>query len=399
MSFLSKRIECIKPSPTLEIASQAQKLKMLGRDIISLSAGEPDFDTPEHIKQAAINALNLGKTKYTAVDGIIELKKAIINRLKQDHNLIYDISQISVGNGAKQCIYNLFMSTLNDGDEVIIPAPYWVSYPDIVKIAGGNPVIIDCSSTSKLSAELLENAITDKTKWLILNSPNNPSGLMYTYDELKDIAQVLLKYNNVHIMTDDIYSKIVYDDLKFFTIAQVEQDLYSRVFLVNGVSKAYAMTGWRVGYIAGASEVIKAISVIQSQSTTNPNSIAQFAAVEALTGDQKFLEERNKVFIERRDIMLDMINNTPLLSVEKPQGAFYVFISCKELIGRTAKSGFCITSAMDFTKYLLEDYNIAVVPGEAFGVQGFFRVSYATSTQCVSEACDRILTACNKLIY
>ncbi|GAT78282.1 aspartate aminotransferase, partial [Ehrlichia ruminantium] len=205
--------------------------------------------------------------------------------------------------------------------------------------------------------------------------------------------------NNVHIMTDDIYSKIVYDDLKFFTIAQVEQDLYSRVFLVNGVSKAYAMTGWRVGYIAGASEVIKAISVIQSQSTTNPNSIAQFAAVEALTGDQKFLEERNKVFIERRDIMLDMINNTPLLSVEKPQGAFYVFISCKELIGRTAKSGFCITSAMDFTKYLLEDYNIAVVPGEAFGVQGFFRVSYATSTQCVSEACDRILTACNKLIY
>ncbi|WP_065432546.1 pyridoxal phosphate-dependent aminotransferase [Ehrlichia ruminantium] len=399
MSFLSKRMECIKPSPTLEIASQAQKLKMLGRDIISLSAGEPDFDTPEHIKQAAINALNLGKTKYTAVDGIIELKKAIINRLKQDHNLIYDISQISVGNGAKQCIYNLFMSTLNDGDEVIIPAPYWVSYPDIVKIAGGNPVIIDCSSTSKLSAELLENAITDKTKWLILNSPNNPSGLMYTYDELKDIAQVLLKYNNVHIMTDDIYSKIVYDDLKFFTIAQVEQDLYSRVFLVNGVSKAYAMTGWRVGYIAGASEVIKAISVIQSQSTTNPNSIAQFAAVEALTGDQKFLEERNKVFIERRDIMLDMINNTPLLSVEKPQGAFYVFISCKELIGRTAKSGFCITSAMDFTKYLLEDYNIAVVPGEAFGVQGFFRVSYATSTQCVSEACDRILTACNKLIY
>ncbi|GAT77191.1 aspartate aminotransferase [Ehrlichia ruminantium] len=392
-------MECIKPSPTLEIASQAQKLKMLGRDIISLSAGEPDFDTPEHIKQAAINALNLGKTKYTAVDGIIELKKAIINRLKQDHNLIYDISQISVGNGAKQCIYNLFMSTLNDGDEVIIPAPYWVSYPDIVKIAGGNPVIIDCSSTSKLSAELLENAITDKTKWLILNSPNNPSGLMYTYDELKDIAQVLLKYNNVHIMTDDIYSKIVYDDLKFFTIAQVEQDLYSRVFLVNGVSKAYAMTGWRVGYIAGASEVIKAISVIQSQSTTNPNSIAQFAAVEALTGDQKFLEERNKVFIERRDIMLDMINNTPLLSVEKPQGAFYVFISCKELIGRTAKSGFCITSAMDFTKYLLEDYNIAVVPGEAFGVQGFFRVSYATSTQCVSEACDRILTACNKLIY
>ncbi|CAH58069.1 pyridoxal phosphate-dependent aminotransferase [Ehrlichia ruminantium] len=399
MSFLSKRMECIKPSPTLEIASQAQKLKMLGRDIISLSAGEPDFDTPEHIKQAAINALNLGKTKYTAVDGIIELKKAIISRLKQDHNLIYDVSQISVGNGAKQCIYNLFMSTLNDGDEVIIPAPYWVSYPDIVKIAGGNPVIIDCSSTSKLSAELLENAITDKTKWLILNSPNNPSGLVYTYDELKDIAQVLLKYSNVHIMTDDIYSKIVYDDLKFFTIAQVEEDLYSRVFLVNGVSKAYAMTGWRIGYIAGASEVIKAISVIQSQSTTNPNSIAQFAAVEALTGDQKFLEERNKVFIERRDIMLDMINNTPLLSAEKPQGAFYVFISCKELIGRTTKSGFCITSAMDFTKYLLEDYNIAVVPGEAFGVQGFFRVSYATSTQCVSEACDRILTACNELIY
>ena len=264
MSLIAGRMDCIKPSPTLEIASQAQKLKMSGVDVISLSAGEPDFDTPQHVKQAAIDAINAGKTKYTAVDGIIELKKAIVDRFKQDHDLTYDVNQVSVGNGAKQCIYNLLMATINDGDEVIIPAPYWVSYPDVVKISGGNPVIVDCSETFKLTPDLLESVITEKTKWLIINSPNNPTGLMYTYEELQCIAEVLLKYPNIYIMTDDIYSKIVYDGFKFFTIAQVAPRLYGRVFTVNGVSKAYAMTGWRIGYVAGDSKVISAISVIQS---------------------------------------------------------------------------------------------------------------------------------------
>ena len=398
MSLIAERMDCIKPSPTLEIASQAQKLKMSGVDVISLSAGEPDFDTPQHVKQAAIDAINAGKTKYTAVDGIIDLKKAIVDRFKQDHDLTYDVNQVSVGNGAKQCIYNLLMATINDGDEVIIPAPYWVSYPDVVKISGGNPVIVDCSETFKLTPDLLESVVTEKTKWLIINSPNNPTGLMYTYEELQGIAEVLLKYPNIYIMTDDIYSKIVYDGFEFFTIAQVEPRLYDRVFTINGVSKAYAMTGWRIGYIAGDSKVISAISVIQSQSTTNPNSIAQFASVYALTGDQEFLKKRNKIFAERRDMMMNMVNNSSVLSVKKPQGAFYVFISCKELIGKSTKNGLVINSGIDFTRYLLEDYNVAVVPGEAFGVQGFFRISYATSTEQLSKACDRILDACNKLL-
>ena len=398
MLLIAERMGYIKPSPTLEIASKAQELKMLGVDIVSLGAGEPDFDTPQHVKQAAINAINAGKTKYTAVDGVIELRKAIIDRLKQDHGLTYDVNQISVGNGAKQCIYNLFMATLNHGDEVIIPTPYWVSYPDMVKISGGNPVIVDCNKTFKLTPELLESAITDRTKWLVINSPNNPTGLMYTYEELKALAQVLLKYPNVYVMTDDIYSKIVYDGLQFFTIAQVEPQLYERVFVVNGVSKAYSMTGWRIGYIAGNAKVISAISVIQSQSTTNPNSIAQFASIEALNGDQMFLKERNKIFAARRDMMIDMVNNTSLLSVEKPQGAFYVFISCKEAIGRTTKNGIIIENSLAFTRYLLEDYSVAVVPGDAFGAQGFFRISYATSNENLSKACDRILEACNKLL-
>ncbi|MGN7619138.1 MAG: pyridoxal phosphate-dependent aminotransferase [Ehrlichia sp.] len=397
MLLIAERVGYIKPSPTLEIANKARKLKMSGVDVISLSAGEPDFDTPQHIKQAAIDAINAGKTKYTAVDGVVELKKAIVDRLKQDHGLPYDISQISVGNGAKQCIYNLFMATINFGDEVIIPAPYWVSYPDMVKISGGNPIIVDCNETFKLTPELLESAITEKTKWLIINSPNNPTGLVYTYEELKEIAQVLLKYPNVYVMTDDIYSKIVFDGLESFTIAQVEPRLYDRVFVINGVSKAYAMTGWRIGYVAGDTKVISAISIIQSQSTTNPNSIAQFASVEALSGDQMFLKERNRVFMTRRDIMLDMVNSTSLLSVEKPQGAFYVFVSCKETIGKTTRNGTTIQNSMDFTKYLLEDYNVAVVPGEAFGAQGFFRISYATSTGHLSKACNRILEACDKL--
>ncbi|WP_395877512.1 pyridoxal phosphate-dependent aminotransferase [Ehrlichia muris] len=398
MSFIAERMGCIKPSPTLEIANQAQKLKMSGVDVISLGAGEPDFDTPQHIKQAAIDAINAGKTKYTAVDGVIELKKAIVNRFKQDHNLTYDVNQISVGNGAKQCIYNLFMVTINSGDEVIIPAPYWVSYPDVVKISGGNPIIVDCGEAFKLTPDLLESVITEKTKWLIVNSPNNPTGLMYTYEELKGIAEVLLRYPNIYVMTDDIYSKVIYDGLEFFTIAQVEPRLYNRVFTINGVSKSYAMTGWRIGYVAGDSKVINAISVIQSQSTTNPNSIAQIASIQALTGDQEFLKERNKIFAARRNMMIDMVNNTPLLSVRNPQGAFYVFISCKKLIGKSTRSGLIINSAMDFTRYLLEDYNVAVVPGEAFGAQGFFRISYAASNENLSKACDRILDACNKLL-
>ncbi|GFT39949.1 uroporphyrinogen decarboxylase [Nephila pilipes] len=359
-------------------------------------AGEPDFDTPDHIKKAAIQAISEGKTKYTAVDGTRELKEAIINKLRKDNNLEYTLNQICVGTGAKQVLFNLFMATINSGDEVIIPAPYWVSYVDMVSLFGGLPVVVECKQNFKLTAELLKSRITKKTKWLILNSPNNPAGAVYTCDELKDIAQILLEYPHMNVVTDDIYEHIIYDE-KFFTIAQVEPKLYDRVFVVNGVSKAYAMTGWRIGYIAGRSDVVKAISTLQSQSTSNPNSIAQAAAAAALNGDHSFLKERTRIFKSRRDFMVKELNSAPGLSASVPQGAFYLFVSCEGLLSKSTKSGKIINNDLDFTEYLLEDYLVAVVPGIAFGLENFVRISYATSQEQLEIGCDSITKACQEL--
>ncbi len=396
MSDLAKRMSLIKPSPTIAVTDKANRLKSEGKKICVLAAGEPDFDTPDHIKKAAIQSINEGKTKYTAVDGTRELKEAIINKLKRDNILEYTLSQICVGAGAKQVLFNLFMATINPGDEAIIPAPYWVSYVDMVSLFGGLPVVVGCKQNFKLIPELLESNITEKTKWLILNSPNNPAGIVYTYDELKSIAQVLLKHPHVNVVTDDIYEHIVYDE-KFFTIAQVEPKLYDRVFVVNGVSKAYAMTGWRIGYIAGRSDIVKAISTLQSQSTSNPNSIAQAAAVEALNGDHSFLKERTKIFKDRRDFVVKKLNSASGLSASIPQGAFYLFVACEGLLGKSTKSGKVINSDLDFAEYLLEDHLVAVVPGIAFGLKNFVRISYATSQEQLEIGCNSIIKACEML--
>lgn len=396
MSDLAKRMSLIKPSPTIAVTDKANKLKNKGKKICGLAAGEPDFDTPDHIKKAAIQAISEGKTKYTAVDGTRELKEAIINKLRRDNNLEYTFNQICVGTGAKQVLFNLFMATINSGDEVIIPAPYWVSYVDMVNLFGGLPVVVECKQNFKLTAELLKSRITKKTKWLILNSPNNPAGVVYTYDELKDIAQILLEYPHVNVVTDDIYEHIIYDE-KFFTITQVEPKLYNRVFVVNGVSKAYAMTGWRIGYIAGRSDVVKAISTLQSQSTSNPNSIAQAAAAAALNGDHSFLKERTRIFKSRRDFMVKKLNSAPGLSASIPQGAFYLFVSCEGLLSKSTKSGKVINNDLDFTEYLLEDHLVAVVPGIAFGLENFIRISYATSQEQLEIGCDSITKACQEL--
>ncbi|WCR57927.1 pyridoxal phosphate-dependent aminotransferase [Wolbachia endosymbiont of Ctenocephalides felis wCfeJ] len=396
MLDLAERMSLIKPSPTIAVTDKANRLKSEGKKICVLAAGEPDFDTPDHVKKAAIQAINEGKTKYTAVDGTRELKEAIINKLKRDNDLEYTSSQICVGAGAKQVLFNLFMATVNPGDEAIIPAPYWVSYIDMINLFGGLPVVVECRQSFKLTAELLKSRITERTKWLILNSPNNPAGVVYAYDELKDIAQVLLKHPNVNVVTDDIYEHIVYDE-KFFTIAQVEPKLYERVFLVNGVSKAYAMTGWRIGYVAGRSDVIKAISTLQSQSTSNPNSIAQAAAVEALNGDHSFLEERAGVFRNRRDFVVEKLNSVPGLSVSVPQGAFYLFVSCEGLLGKNTEGGKVINNDLDFAEYLLEDHLVAVIPGVAFGLKNFIRISYATSQEQLEIGCNSIAKACEML--
>ncbi|MFL3876672.1 pyridoxal phosphate-dependent aminotransferase [Wolbachia endosymbiont of Trichogramma kaykai] len=396
MSDLAKRMSLIKPSPTIAVTDKANRLKSEGKKICVLAAGEPDFDTPDHIKKAAIQSINEGKTKYTAVDGTHELKEAIINKLKRDNNLEYTLNQICVGAGAKQVLFNLFMATIDPGDEAIIPSPYWVSYVDMVNLFGGLPVIVECKQNFKLTPELLESNITEKTKWLILNSPNNPAGIVYTYDELKSIARVLLKHPHVNVVTDDIYEHIIYDE-KFFTIAKIEQKLYDRVFVVNGVSKAYAMTGWRIGYIAGRSDIVKAISTLQSQSTSNPNSIAQAAAVEALNGDHSFLKERTKMFRERRDFVVKKLNSASGLSASIPQGAFYLFVSCESLLGKSTKSGKVINSDLDFAEYLLEDHLVAVVPGIAFGLKNFIRISYATSQEQLEIGCDSITKACEML--
>lgn len=396
MSDLAKRMSLIKPSPTIAVTDKANRLKSKGKKICVLATGEPDFDTPDHIKKAAIQSINEGKTKYTAIDGTHELKEAIINKLKRDNNLEYTLNQICVGAGAKQVLFNLFMATIDPGDEAIIPAPYWVSYVDMVNLFGGLPIIVECKQNFKLTPELLESNITEKTKWLILNSPNNPAGIVYTYDELKSIARILLKHPHVNVVTDDIYEHIVYDE-KFFTIAKIEPKLYDRVFVVNGVSKAYAMTGWRIGYIAGKSDIVKAISTLQSQSTSNPNSIAQAAAVEALNGDHSFLKERTKIFRDRRDFVVKKLNSASGLSASIPQGAFYLFVSCEGLLGKSTKSGKVINSDLDFTEYLLEDHLVAVVPGIAFGLKNFIRISYATSQEQLEIGCDSITKACEML--
>lgn len=399
MSFLASSLSNIKPSPTIAVSMKAAELKAEGKDIISLGTGEPDFDTPNNIKEAAKKAIDQGQTKYTAVNGTPDLKKAIINKFKNENSLSFEANQIIVSTGAKQIIYNALVASLNPGDEVIIPAPFWVSYPDMVLLAGGQPVIAETSAANnfKLSPSDLEAKITDKTKWLILNSPSNPTGSCYSADELKALAEVLLKYPNVHILSDDIYEHLLFDNLKFSSIINVESSLKDRTLVINGVSKAYAMTGWRIGYAAGEAKLIKAMSMIQSQSTSSPSSIGQAAAVEALNGPQDYIKESKQAFQDRRDMVIDFLNNITGLNCIKPDGAFYVFPSCEELLGKTLPNGNKIENDNDFASYLLEEAGVAVVPGVAFGAPGFFRISYAASTDFLKDALSRIETACNKI--
>jgi aspartate aminotransferase len=398
-SMIAKRLSRVKPSPTLAVTAKAAELKAAGKDVIGLGAGEPDFDTPEHIKKAAIDAINRGDTKYTPVAGTPALKKAIIEKFKKENGLDYAANQIVAGTGAKQVLFNALLATLNPGDEVIIPAPYWVSYPDMVLFAEGTPVEVKCSEQDhfKLTPQALEKSITPNTKWLILNSPSNPTGAAYSEKELRALADVLLKYPHVLIMTDDIYEHLCYDGFQFKTIAQVEPKLYSRTLTVNGVSKAYAMTGWRLGYAGGPKEIIAAISDIQSHSTSNPCSITQAATVAALTGPQEFLQEWKKSFTARRNLVVDALNAIPGLTCLKPEGAFYVFPSMKGLLGKKTPAGKKIESCNDFCTYLLEDALVAAVAGSAFGMGGYFRISYATGEKVLAEAMKRIKDACAKL--
>ena len=398
MSIISDSLKRIKPSPTIAVSQKAKELKAAGKDVIGLGAGEPDFDTPDNIKNAAIKAIKDGDTKYTTVDGTNLLKQAIVNKFKKENNLTYSIDQITVGAGGKHVIYNLMMATLNKGDEVIIPAPYWVSYPDIVLLAGASPVVIECSEEQgfKLSAKDLESKINNNTKWLILNSPSNPTGACYSEQEIKNLSHVLKRNPHVNILSDDIYEHIIYDGFKFFTIAQIPE-IKNKVVTMNGVSKSYSMTGWRIGYAAGDKEVIKAIAKIQSQSTTNPSSISQAAAVEALKGKQDFISVRAKAFQERRDFVVNSLNAIEGISCIKPDGAFYVFPSCKGLIGKKDKSGKKINSDSDFVESLLESNGVAVVQGSAFGLEGFFRISYATSMDKLKDAMERIKNFCESL--
>ncbi len=399
MAFLADRLDRIKPSPTIAVTMKARELKAQGRDIIGLGAGEPDFDTPDNIKQAAIKAINAGDTKYTNVDGTDALKKAIIAKFKRENNLDYKIDQITVGTGGKQVLYNALVATVNPGDEVIIPAPYWVSYPDIVHLAEGTPVFVECGQNHqfKLQPEMLEAAITPKTKWLILNSPSNPTGAAYSAQELRALADVLLRHPNVWVLTDDMYEHLVYDQFKFATIAEVEPKLYERTLTMNGVSKSYCMTGWRIGYAGGPAPLIKAIAKIQSQSTSNPSSISQAAAVEALNGPQDFIARHNVSFKERRDLVVEMLNKAKGLHCPKPEGAFYVYPSCAGAIGKTTPDGKKIATDDDFVTYLLEAEGVAAVQGSAFGLSPHFRISYATSTEALRDACNRIIRACEKL--
>ena len=398
MSIISDSLKRIKPSPTIAVTQKAKELKAAGKDVIGLGAGEPDFDTPDNIKKAAIDAIKAGDTKYTAVDGTKDLKEAIVKKFKRENNLNYTTDHVTVGAGGKHVIYNLMMATLNKGDEVIIPAPYWVSYPDIVLLAGANPIVIECSEEQgfKLSAKDLEAKITNNTKWLILNSPSNPTGACYTELEIKNLSQVLKRNPHVNILSDDIYEHVTYDNFKFFTIAQIPE-IKNKVVTMNGVSKSYAMTGWRIGYAAGDKEIIKAIAKIQSQSTTNPSSISQAAAVEALNGKQDFIPIRAKAFQERRDFVVNSLNAIDGISCLKPDGAFYVFPNCKKLIGKKDKEGKKIQNDTDFVQSLLENFGIAVVQGSAFGLEGFFRISYATSMENLEKAMNKIKEFCESL--
>ncbi len=396
MTFLSATLDRVKPSPTIAVTTKAGELKAAGRDVIGLGAGEPDFDTPQNIKDAAVAAIAAGKTKYTAVDGIPELKEAVVAKLKRDNGLDYTTAQVTVGTGGKQILYNALMATLNEGDEVVIPAPYWVSYPDMVLLAGGTPVIAEASLQTgfKLTADQLEAAITDKTKWLIFNSPSNPTGAGYTREELKQLTDVLMRHPHVWVMTDDMYEHLVYDDFEFCTPAEVEPGLYERTLTVNGVSKAYAMTGWRIGYAAGPEVLIKAMRKVQSQSTSNPCSISQWAAVEALNGTQDFIAPNNALFARRRDLVVKMLNEAEGIRCPVPDGAFYVYPSIAGCIGKTSAAGTRITDDETFATALLEETGVAVVFGAAFGLSPNFRVSYATSDEALTEACTRIQTFC-----
>jgi aspartate aminotransferase len=398
MTIVSNSLKRIKPSPTLAVTQKARELKAAGRDVIGLGAGEPDFDTPDNIKRAAIGAINKGDTKYTTVDGTPVLKKAIVNKFKRENNLDYLPEQISVGAGGKQIIFNAILATLNPGDEVIIPAPYWVSYPDIVLLAGGIPKIIKCSEKNyfKITPDELKKNITNKTKWIIINSPSNPTGSCYTQNELKALGEVLKRNKNVFILSDDIYEHLTYDNFKFFTIAQIKE-LKDRTLTMNGVSKSYAMTGWRIGYGAGITEIIKAMAKLQSQSTTNPSSISQAAAVEALNGTQNFILKRNQSFKERRNFVVEALNKIDGISCLKPNGAFYVFPNCSKFIGKKNKTGKIIKNDSDFVSLLLETQLVAVVQGSAFGLEGYFRISYATSMNNLKKALERIYNFCKSL--
>jgi len=399
MAFLADTLARVKPSATVAVTDKARAMKEAGQNVIGLGAGEPDFDTPDNIKQAAIRAIESGKTKYTAVDGIPELKAAIARKFKRENGLDYKPSQISVGTGGKQVLYNALAVTLNPGDEVIIPAPYWVSYPDMVLLAGGTPVAIDSRMEDgfKIRPEALERAIGPKTKWLILNSPSNPTGSAYSRAELKALTDVLVRHEHVWVLSDDMYEHLVYDDFEFATPAQIEPRLYDRTLTVNGVSKTYCMTGWRIGYGGGPQMLIKAMATLQSQSTHAPCSISQWAAVEALEGPQDFIAEHNKVFKERRDLVVGMLNQAKGITCPKPEGAFYVFPSCAGTIGKTAPSGRTLHSDDDFVTELLEGEGVAVVQGSAFGHGPAFRISYATRTGDLEEACTRIQRFCGNL--
>jgi aspartate aminotransferase len=400
MAFIADRIDRIKPSPTVAAGQKARELRAEGRDIISLDAGEPDFDTPDSIKEAAIAAIRAGQTKYTAVDGTPALKEAISAKFKRENDLDYSPAQITVGVGGKHVLFNALMATLNSGDEVIVPAPYWVSYPDMAILADGIPVFVECPAEKnfKLQPEDLERAITPRTKWLVLNSPSNPTGAAYTRAELKALAEVLLRHPQVYVLNDDMYEHLVYDGFAFTTIAQVEPALYDRTLTVNGVSKSYAMTGWRIGYAGGPETLIKAIAKIQSQSTTNPSSISQAAAVAALNGPQDFIAERAAVFQGRRDLVVGMLNQAQGIACHRPEGAFSVFPSCAGTIGRKTPDGRIIETDQDFASYLLMEAGVSVVFGAAFGLSPFFRISYATSTELLEEACRRIQRACGSLV-
>ena len=399
MSILSNALSLVKPSPTIAMSSLATELKAKGRDIISLSAGEPDFDTPDHIKAAATQAISAGKTKYTAPDGLIELKAAICRKFERDNGLDYATDQISVGTGGKQILYNALIATINPGDEVIIPAPYWVSYPDMVLLAGGNPIFVRTKEESnyKLKADCLRKAITDKTKWFIFNSPSNPTGAGYTFDELRNLTEVLLDYPNVWILTDDMYEHLSYDKFEFATPAQVEPKLYDRTLTCNGVSKAYAMTGWRIGFAGGPRQIISAMRKVQSQSTSNPCTISQYAALEALDGPKDFLTSNNVIFKRRRDLVVSALNEIGGITCPVPEGAFYVYPSISGIIGKKTKTSRIIKNDQDFAMELLNQTGVAVVFGSAFGLSPNFRISYATSDDKLVQACSRIAKFCATL--